>query len=96
MRLPRRGFVIALTILLAMVGALAVLVVRADRQAGKRYFRDLKRDARGPWPKERVEQAVISRSAGHYLDKCLGLRGQFGEEAAQLVRPCAEGPEAVA
>jgi hypothetical protein len=44
-----------------MLGALAVLVVHADRRAGKRYFRDLKRDARGPWPKERVEQAVIVR-----------------------------------
>ena len=61
MRLRRRGFVIALTVLLAMFGALAVLVVHADRRAATRYLRDLRRDARGPWPKERVEQAVIVR-----------------------------------
>ena len=61
MRLPRRRFVIALSILLAMLGVLAILVVQVDRRAGERYFRDLKRDARGPWPKERVEQAVIVR-----------------------------------
>jgi hypothetical protein len=61
MRLPRKRFVIALTILLAMLGVMAILVVQVDRRAGERYFRDLKRDARGPWPKERVEQAVIVR-----------------------------------
>jgi hypothetical protein len=44
-----------------MFGALAVLVVHADRRAATRYLRDLRRDARGPWPKERVEQAVIVR-----------------------------------
>jgi hypothetical protein len=61
MWLPPRRWVFAATILLALICGLAVLVVYPDYRAGKRYIRDLKRDARGPWPSDSVAQAVIVR-----------------------------------
>ena len=61
MWLSRKRLILAVTIPLAVLGLLDVLVMYPDYIAGKRYIHDMRRDARGPWPRDRVGQAVIVR-----------------------------------